>query len=471
MPSMPVPGRRSARLLAAFAIVAVVGPVVAAPAMAVRSVGHGGDGPGSGRGNGGAPGGAIVPGSVGRTSYRLDATYEATLRLGWASRAIRVSETIAVTNTSGGPIDRLELNAVPARLGAMRLGTVTVDGRPVPATVSDQTIVVPLGGVLDAGAATRIGLSFSARLRTTTGGSDWMFTRRNGIADLYRWLPWVSRRTAFVRPNIGDPFVTPVSRQVRLTIVTDRPLRIVANGRRTYVSPDRRTQTFVATNVRDVPITAATDYRTSTRTVDGITVVAYTRPGGLSAAALTARARTALSRMADLVGPYPYPTFRIAESAGGLAMEGPGVIWIPRGTPTANLSYLVTHETAHQWFYGLAGNDQASQPFADEAAADFLARHVLGTRRASRCAWATLDRTIQGYSRSCYYEIVYIQGGGFLDYLRRRMGNGTFWRALRGYIAEQRWDVARTQDLLTALDAATPLNLRTLYARRFPRFY
>jgi hypothetical protein len=464
MPSMPVLERRLARWLAAIAVVTVVGPMVAAPAAAAPTAG----------GAGGAverPAGAIVPGSVGRTSYLLDATYEATLRLGWASRAVRVTETIAVTNTSGGPIDRLELNAVPARLGGMRLGTVTVDGRPILASIRDQTIVVPLGGVLAAGAATRIGLAFSARLRTTTGGSDWMFTRRNGIADLYRWLPWISRRTAFVRPNIGDPFVTPVSRQVRLTVTADRPLRIVSNGRRTYISPDRRTQTFVATNVRDVPITAATDYRTSTRTVDGVTVIVHTRPGGLSATTLLARARTALSRMADLVGRYPYRTFRIAESAGGLAMEGPGVIWIPRGTPTANLSYLVTHETAHQWFYGLVGNDQASQPFADEAAADFLARHVLGTRRASRCASAPLDRTIYGYSRSCYYEIVYIQGGAFLDYVRRRMGNATFWRAVRGYVADQRFEVARTQDLLTALDAATPLDLRTLYARRFPRLY
>jgi aminopeptidase N len=152
-------------------------------------------------------------------------------------------------------------------------------------------------------------------------------------------------------------------------------------------------------------------------------------------------------------------------------MESPGVIWIPRGTPTANLTYLVNHETAHQWFYGLVGNDQAAQPFADEAAADFLARHVLGSRRASRCASAPLDRTIYGYGRSCYYEVVYIQGGAFLDYVRRRMGNAAFWRAMRGYVAEERYGIARTQDLLGALDAATALDLRTLYARRFPRLY
>ena len=75
-------------------------------------------------------------------------------------------------------------------------------------------------------------------------------------------------------------------------------------------------------------------------------------------------------------------------------MESPGLIWIPTGVARANLRYLVAHETAHQWFYGLVGNDQARQPFADEAAADFVARYVLGLRRASRCATAALDLSI-----------------------------------------------------------------------------
>ncbi len=65
-------------------------------------------------------------------------------------------------------------------------------------------------------------------------------------------------------------------------------------------------------------------------------------------------------------------------------MESPGLTWIPTGVGSANLSYLVHHETGHQWFYGIVGNDQSAEPFTDEAAADFLARNVLGQRRASR---------------------------------------------------------------------------------------
>jgi hypothetical protein len=414
---------------------------------------------------------AIEPGAVDRSSHLLDATYVATLRIGWQKRSVRVSEAITVTNTSGGPIDRIELNAVPARLGRMVLGPVSVDGASVAARLDDQTIVVPLGGILPSGASARLDLSYRATLRTTTSGSDWMFSQRNGIIDLYRWLPWVSRRLAFARPNHGDPFVTPSSRSVRVTIVTDRRLRIAMNGRRVSLSADAMTQVWDLTDVRDVIVSMSPDYRILTTTIGGVSVRVFTRPGGLSPSALVAAARPALTKMASLAGAYPYQGITIAESAGGWAMEGPGVIWIPRGTSRSNIRYLVTHEIAHQWFYGIVGNDQAAQPFTDEALADFMARYVLASRRGSRCAKAMLDHSIYHYSSACYYETIYIQGGNLLDYVRRRMGSGVFWSAIRAYVADHRFGLSTTQELLTALDDATPLDLGALFARRFPRYY
>lgn len=413
---------------------------------------------------------AIVPGSVDRTSLDLAATYDVTARLGWADRSLRVWTTIDLTNASGGPIDRLELNTVAVRLGRIRLGTASVDGAKVAAKVDDQTILVPLGGVLPDGGRAVVRVVYSATLRSGITGSDWMFTRANGIADLYRWIPWISRRRAFDRPNHGDPFVTPVAARVTLRIITDRRLRIAVNGRRTALSADGLSQTFVAENVRDLPVTAAPDYRVTTGTVDGVTVKVYARPGA-PASTMLSWARRALHRMAALVGPYPFGTLVMAQSAGGYGMEGPGVIWLPAGLAASRVPYLASHEIAHQWFYGLVGNDQATQPFADEAIADFLARHTLGARRASRCAAGRLDLSIYRYSRACYYEVVYVQGGNLLDDLRRRMGDAAFWGALRGYLDEHRWAIAGTKTLLDALDAGTSLELVPRLRLRFPSLY
>ena len=65
-------------------------------------------------------------------------------------------------------------------------------------------------------------------------------------------------------------------------------------------------------------------------------------------------------------GPYPWPAYTVAITPGLLpaassirchVMQGPGTI----GRTT-------THEVAHQWFYGLVGNDQGARPVARRGA-------------------------------------------------------------------------------------------------------
>ena len=410
----------------------------------------------------------LVPGSVDRTSIDLTAEYDVTLALNFGTRAFNVDSTMSVRNDSGEPIDRVELNTIAARLGGMKLGAVTVAGKAVTASVDDQTIVVPLGGILGDGQSVQVRVRYTATLRSSITGSNWLFTRANGIVDAHRWIPWVSHKVAFDRPNHGDPFVTPVTPRVRVAITSDRALTFATTGERVASSGLR--QTFEARNVRDFVVAAAPDYKTISATVGDTVIRVYYRSGAPAQAMLSA-AKNAITKMEALVGPYPYETYDIAQTAGGYGMEAPGLTWIPTGVGTANLSYLVHHETGHQWFYGIVGNDQANEPFTDEALTDFLARHVLGQRRSSRCSTARLDLSIYKYSSACYYEIIYIQGGNFLDDLRKRMGTTAFWRGIRAYLADNRFKLAPTKTLLDTLDDHTTLDLVPRYEPRFPRLY
>jgi len=451
---------RVSRLPAAFAAV-VLAALTAAPSPAVpvaraaSPVGVGG----------------IVAGSVARSSLNLDAVYRSNLKLTWSTRAIWVDSTAIVKNTSGVEIDRVELNTIAARLGNIRLRPVTVDGVAVPASMTGQTIIVPLGGVLPVDATTRIRVRFSARLRSTLGGSDWLFTQANGIADIYRWLPWVSRRVTFERPSHADPFVTPSSRDVRVTITADRRLDLATTGELVSTSSNGRTKVFQARNVRDFTVTASTNFDWRERRVGDTTVRVWFRPGTRGAAWLDAAA-DAFAAIEARLGPYGYSTLDVVQSAGGAGMEAPGLIWIPSGTPASNLRYVAAHEVAHQWFYGIVGNDQVREPFTDEALADFAARSVLGIHRGSRCPIRPLDRSIYDYTARCYYEIVYIQGGNLIDQARRAMGAELFWTTLRGFVEANRHGLVSTASLLRTLDDATPLDLAGLhFAARFPRIY
>ena len=89
----------------------------------------------------------IQPGSVNRTSLNLQVTYDVALTLGFDTRAIRVDSLMTITNRSGGPVDRLELNTIAARLGGLRVRGASVASKAVNVSVDDQTLVMPLGGI------------------------------------------------------------------------------------------------------------------------------------------------------------------------------------------------------------------------------------------------------------------------------------------------------------------------------------
>ncbi|HEX3266132.1 MAG TPA: hypothetical protein VHR16_10730, partial [Candidatus Limnocylindrales bacterium] len=193
---------------------------------------------------------AIEPGSVNRTSLKLSATYSVSASLAVDTGVLRVSTTIIARNDSGAGIDRVELNTVATRLGAISITSAAVDGHATSVTVSDQTLLVPLGGVLPAGATVRVHVAYRATLRNSLTGSNWLFTRYGGTISMYRWIPWVSAARPFDRPNHGDPFVTPSSPQVDVTLTLDKA-RILAAPIAKLSKTASKSWAFSVQNVRD----------------------------------------------------------------------------------------------------------------------------------------------------------------------------------------------------------------------------
>jgi hypothetical protein len=290
------------------------------------------------------------------------------------------------------------------------------------------------------------------------------------VLSLYRWIPWVSRRLPFGRDNIGDPFVTPVSPQVRVTFRADRDLEMAATG--VLVEDRGGTKVFEARDVRDFALNASPSYAVRTRSsIDGQTRIRVLHRHG-DGKLLMRWARRSLARFERWVGEYPYPELDVAESSGAYAMEAPGLVWLPLTVlPAGNVPYILSHEVAHQWFYGVVGNDQTTDPFVDEALADFLARRLHHRMRASYCAADRLDLSIYDYHGACYFEVVYIQGGAFVDWLRRRMGGTAFWGAMRAYYAANAYRLSSNRVFLEHMRAAAGDGVLPRYRARFPSLY
>ena len=415
---------------------------------------------------------ALVPAAASAaTSYDLEARYDVDVHLAWATRWVEVKTTIDMRNRSGKSIDRLELNSSAAKLGGLKNLRARVDGSSVNASVVGQTIKVPLGRHVADGGTAQVFVAFKARLATHSSGRAYYFAKLNGVAQLYRFIPWVSRKIPFGNSNHGEPIVTPVSPRVEVTVSSERKLAWATSGRRTKKLSDKKF-TFVAKNVRDFNIAASPSWQTASgKSKNGkVKIFAYARRH--DAKRLVRLAREELSRYAWLSGvAYPHETYRIAETGGGLAQESPALTWIPASRSAADLPYLVSHETAHQWWYSTVGNDQSTDAFADEAMADYFSRRARLSIRSSRCAMDRLDREIRAYSDLCYFEVVYIQGARFLDKLRRDYGSAKFNAAIRAYTRDNRHEISNNARLLEAFRATMGDGVLKRYRSRFPSLY
>ncbi len=134
--------------------------------------------------------------------------------------------------------------------------------------------------------------------------------------------------------------------------------------------------------------------------------------------------------------------------------------------------WLLTHEVAHMWFYGLVGNNQGAHPWLDESFATFV--QVIADQRGSDVARAPVPPELEGhvgqpvaywerYPRpsDAYVTGVYTAGAAALVDARRRAGVQEFDEALRAYLAANAHEIAEPADVADAF-AHLPMVLESL---------
>ena len=113
--------------------------------------------------------------------------------------------------------------------------------------------------------------------------------------------------------------------------------------------------------------------------VNGTTVYGYIFPDyQVSGQAVFDATLEALVLYSELYGSYGQASLTVVQADFNYGMEYEGLYYQGRGYfdtyDGSEKSYLVTiavHETAHQWWYGKVANDQALEPWLDEALCTF----------------------------------------------------------------------------------------------------
>ncbi|MEJ2861260.1 M1 family aminopeptidase [Actinomycetospora flava] len=355
----------------------------------------------------------------------------------------------------------------PASEGnALEVTDAAVDGRPItPVVRAAGTLVeLPLPACVEAGTTVRADLGFTLRLGAdaderlgTSAGTAW-------FGSGFPLLAWV-RGQGWVRDDaVRIPGETAVSEEFRLDalrVTAPEGAAVSGVGRPDSVVPGARpgtaTHTFRADGVRDVSV-AVGAYRMLERDLsDGTRLHLLTPVTGTRVAPerWAGEIDGALGRLEELLGPVPHDDLWVAiapsQSSG---IEYPGALQFGDTAP-GELPELVAHELAHQWFYGLVGNDQGRHPWLDEAFATYAAARVTGAERdyvvddgradlgLPMAAWA--ERGFGPYNTG-----VYTQGAAVLLAARERAGADAFDDALRAYLAANAHGVATPDDVARA---------------------
>jgi hypothetical protein len=217
--------------------------------------------------------------------------------------------------------------------------------------------------------------------------------------------------------------------------------------------PGWTVHSFKARSVRDVAVVAGEMTLAETRAA-GVPVVVGLSADGVGPGGSTdvdevvSLAKRSVEDMAERFGPFPYERLSLALVPGITGgIEYPGVILLGG---QAN-EIIVPHEVGHEWFYGLVGNNQARDPWLDEAFATYAealfnrSEDYIGVHRDPDA----LDRVgapmsfWDGRDAQDYQQTVYGQGAGALLAARKRVGAARFDKAIRCYVAANAHRIAQ----------------------------
>jgi hypothetical protein len=422
--------------------------------------------------------------------------YTMYLVLDYADQNMKVDETINYTNHTGAILNELILAVEPNLWGgAFALVGLNVDGAVANYSLSGQSMQITLPLPLQPGSAVTITLQFYLYIPYKSARG--IFGYDGYQVNLIDWYPFVVPYVpgqGWLLHNAwpdGEHLVYDASDFEINLRQTDPSMGLViaasapgeANGDWTrYRLKAGRSFTL-----------AASPYFQVTSIVAGNVVVnSYYYAGNASAGqAVADYVGKAMQTYSSHFGPAPYPILSIVETDYPDGMESDGLIFLSSafysqydGTPQNNLTSIGVHEAAHQWWFALVGNDQAMQPWLDEALALYSERVFYEDNYPYLVSWwwnfrvyyfqpgGWVDTNIYnaGGFRP-YVNAVYLRGAEFLEDLRVRIGDQAFFGFLQDYAARYAHGRATSADFFALLRQHTSANISDLLNAYFQGDY
>lgn len=289
----------------------------------------------------------------------------------------------------------------------------------------------------------------------------------------------------------GDPFYSEMANYY-VNFSCDKNLVCAFSGS-AQEEIDENTKYYTINNmcVREFALMLSTDFQTLTTTNKDINYTYYYLNDDTPDKTLQC-AIDCINTFSELYYPYPYSTYNVVQSNflyGG--MEYPMLSLVSNAIDNYD-DYLnvIVHETAHQWWYSLIGNDEYTNPWLDEALTEFstllfydnnpnynlthagmidgmqenynlfvsVYKDVLGEIDTS------LTRNVSEYPTSPEYTYcVYVKGTLMFDSLYQLVGKKQFLKSVKLYAKTYAYKISTPAGLISCFEKITKTNLENFF--------
>jgi aminopeptidase N len=459
-----------------------------------------------------------LPPALGRAQYVID------LQLDYTAKAATVNQTITYPNWSGETLTNLVLAVEPNLWsGGFSLKSIAIDDQLVANYTLEnfnQRLEVQLPQPLPPSATITIDLTYGLILpsmQAYINASNDIRPQIYGYSDkqvnFVDWYPfvvpylpgqgWVLHNPWFYGEHLmydlvdfditvtftdgANPKVASSGAEVGSTITEPTPE--ATPSRETSGLVSRR---FVLQAGRTFAFSMSDHFKVAQQTIGDVTVYSYYF--GLYDAPGQAMLRTTVEAMqtfSERFGPYRHKTLTAVQGDFNDGMEFSGLYFISRdyfnlydNTPKNYLVAIAAHETAHQWWFDAVANDQALEPWLDEALSTYSERIYYETVYPELVDWwwgyryfefqqaGYVDTQIyDGGGQRPYWDKVYLTGARFFEDLREQVGDEIFFTFLKNYYNQSVGKQVTSADFFRVFRETTAADITALLVTYFKNTY
>lgn len=254
---------------------------------------------------------------------------------------------------------------------------------------------------------------------------------------------------------------------------------------------DKNIASIKGEKIRDFALAFSDKFKKISKQVKGVTVNYFGYNGDSDLEQRLQTSAEALTFFSDLIGQYPYSELNIVKSNfvhGG--MEYPQLVLISDKVVGDDNNYVIVHEIAHQWWYGVVGNDEYNHAWMDEGLTEYstllffeknpqyglnydemisssldsyklfekIYKNITGSVDGS------MDRPLDGFNTEPeYVQCVYNKSLLMFDTLRDMIGEKKLLKAFKDYYKDYAFKNATVEMLIASFTQSTHYNLEGFF--------